>query len=78
MGPEMAEQGKLQLVKQHMLFKQQTSALLSAVTTQIQLANEIPVHIDEEGKRVRVWNPLERVKAEVTAAQALQGERVTP
>ena len=73
MDPATAEQCRMQLVKQHLLFKQQTAALHSAVNTQIQLANEIPVHIEEGGKAVQVWNPLEAVKAEITAAQALQG-----
>lgn len=73
MDPATAEQCRLQLVRQHTLFRQQTAALHSAVQTQIQLANEIPVYVEENGKPVQVWNPLEAVKAEVTATQALQG-----
>lgn len=73
MDPATAGICRMQLVKQHMLFKQQTAALRSAVKAQVQLANEIPVFVDEGGKAVQVWNPLEVVKAEVTAAQALQG-----
>ncbi|KAL0029923.1 hypothetical protein WJX77_007833 [Trebouxia sp. C0004] len=70
MDPGSAEQCKLQLVQQHSLFKQQTAALASAVQLQVQLANEIPVFIEEDGKQVQVWNPLEAVKAEIKAAQA--------
>ena len=70
MDPATAEQCKLQLVQQHSLFKQQTAALASAVQRQVQLANEIPVFIEEDGKPVQIWNPLEAVKAEIEAAQA--------
>ena len=70
MDPATAEQCKLQLVQQHSLFKQQTAALASAVQLQVQLANEIPVFIEEDGKPVQVWNPLEAIKAEIEAAQA--------
>lgn len=70
MDPAIAEQCKLQLVQQHSLFKQQTAALASAVQLQVQLANELPVFIEEDGKTVQVWNPLEAVKAEIDAAQA--------
>ena len=70
MDPAAAEQCKQQLVRQHMLFKQQTAALASAVHTQVRLANEVPVFIEEDGGRVQVWNPLEIVKAEIAAAQA--------
>lgn len=73
MDPATAEQCRMQLVKQHLLFKQQTAALHSAIKTQIQLANEIPVYIEEGGKAVQIWNPLAAVKAGITAAQALQG-----
>ena len=73
MDSATAEQCRLQLVRQHTLFKQQTAALHSAVKTQIQLANEIPVYVEDNGKSVQVWNPLETVKAAVTATQALQG-----
>ena len=73
MDPAIAEQCKLQLVQQHSLFKQQTAALASAVQLQVQLANELPVFIEEDGKTVQVWNPLEAVKAEIDAAQA-QGD----
>lgn len=73
MDPATAELCRMQLVKQHMLFKQQTAALHSAVKLQIQLANEIPVFIDEGGKAVQVWNPLDSVKAEVNVAHSLQG-----
>lgn len=73
MDPAIAEQCKLQLVQQHSLFKQQTAALASAVQLQVQLANEVPVFIEEDGKPVQVWNPLEAVKAEIDAAQA-QGD----
>ena len=70
MDPAVAERCKLQLVQQHSLFKQQTAALASAVQLQVQLANEIPVYIEESGKQVQVWNPLEAVKVEIAAAQA--------
>ena len=69
MDPGVAEQCKRQLVQQHALFKQQTAALASAVQLQVQLANKIPVYIEENGSSVRVWNPLEAVKAEIVAAQ---------
>lgn len=69
MEPAVAEQCKQQLVKQHMLFKQQTAALASAVYRQVCLANEIPIFVEEDGSRIQVWNPLETVKAELTAAQ---------
>ena len=69
MNPEVAEQCKQQLVQQHMLFKQQTAALASAVHRQVSLANEIQVFVEESGSRTQVWNPLEAVKAEIAAAQ---------
>ena len=69
MEPVVAEQCKQQLVQQHRLFKQQTAALASAVYRQVYLANEIPVFVEENGSRIQVWNPLETVKAEATAAQ---------
>ena len=68
MDPEVAEQCKSQLVQQHILFKQQTAALASAVQLQVQLAKQIPVYIEEDGKSVRVWNPLETAKAEMDPA----------
>lgn len=68
MEPAVAEQCKQQLMQQHVLFKQQTAALASAVYRQVYLANEIPVFVEEHGSRVQVWNPLQSVKAEVTAA----------
>lgn len=70
MDPAVAEQCKQQLVQQHLLFKQQTAALASAVYRQVCLANEIPVFVEENGSRVQIWNPLETVKAEVAAAHA--------
>lgn len=76
LDPAVAEQCKQHLVQQHMLFKQQTAALASAVHRQVSLANEVPVFVDENGTRVRVWNPLEAVKTEIAAAQA-QGARHT-
>ena len=69
MEPAVAEQCKQQLMQQHVLFKQQTAALASAVYRQVYLANEIPVFVEENGSRIQVWNPLESVKAEVTAAE---------
>ncbi len=73
MDPVLAEQCKQQLVQQHTLFKQQTAGLASAVQLQVQLANDIPVYIEEDGKSVRIWNPLEAVKAEIVAAQKASG-----
>ena len=70
MDPAVAEQCKQQLVPQHLLFKQQTAALASAVFRQVALANEVPVFVEENGARVQVWNPLEAVKAEIGTAQA--------
>lgn len=70
LDPAVAEQCKQQLVQQHLLFKQQTAALASAVYRQVSLANEVPVFVEEDGARVQVWNPLEAVKAEIAAAQA--------
>ena len=70
MDPSVAELCKQQLVQQHLLFKEQTAALASAVYRQVYLANEVPVFVEENGSRVQVWNPLEAVKAEVAAAQA--------
>ncbi len=70
MDPAFAEQCKQQLVQQHLLFKQQTAALALAVNRQVSLANEVPVFVEENGSRVQVWNPLEAVKAEITAAQS--------
>ena len=69
MDPVVAEQCKQQLVQQHALFKQQTAALASAVQLQVQLANKIPVYMEENGRRVRVLNRLKAVKAEIIAAQ---------
>ena len=69
MDPIVAEQCKQELVQQHALFKQQTAALASAVQLQVQLANKIPVYIEENGSSVRVWSPLEAVQAEIIAAQ---------
>lgn len=74
MDPATAEQCKQQLVHQYNLFKQQTAALGLAVHRQVQLANEIPVHIEENGNKVRIWNPLEAIRAEITAAQRTQGK----
>lgn len=74
MEPAVAEQCKQQLVQQHLLFKQQTAALASAVYRQVYLANEIPVFVEENGSKVQIWNPLETVKAEVAAAQAQGAE----
>lgn len=70
LDPAVAEQCKQQLVQQHLLFKQQTAALASAVYRQVSLANEVPVFVEEDGARVQIWNPLEAVKAEIAAAQA--------
>lgn len=77
MEPAVAEQCKQQLVQQHLLFKQQTAALASAVYRQVCLANEIPVFVEENGSKVQTWNPLETVKAEVAAAQAQGADLLT-
>ena len=74
----MAEYCKQQLVQQHTLFKQQTAALAAAVQQQVQLANHIPVYIEENGSSVRVWNPLEVIKAEIAAAQQGQHSQNSP